>query len=208
MRGLTKASGTGFVIEGNRIMTNAHVIANAKYIIIKKNNDPKKYIAYIKHIGHDCDLAILEVETPGFFENTPPLKFKKVLPKINDTVYSYGYPVGGKKASATKGIVSRIDYVKYTQPEVDHHIAIQIDAATNPGNSGGPIIQEGIDYFIEMGAYGAGQSSWGPTFYGLTKVAQSQKFKDKMIEFLEKKMGGVVFIAEPNNRGAYFKITN
>ena len=70
------------------------------------------------------------------------------------------------------------------------------------------IINEGIDYLIKSGAYGAGQSSWGPTFYGLTKINEAQKLKSKMVEFLEKKTGGMVFIAEPNNKGAFIKVIN
>ena len=142
MRKIMTSSGSGFIISGKRIMTNAHVIANAKYILVAKTNDPNLYPAEIEHIGHDCDLAILKVNNDDFFKATKPLEFAK-LPQINDTVYAYGYPIGGKKVSVTKGIVSRIDYILYTHSGIDSHLAIQIDAAINPGNSGGPIIKDG-----------------------------------------------------------------
>ncbi|MBN1521512.1 MAG: trypsin-like peptidase domain-containing protein [Candidatus Aureabacteria bacterium] len=142
MKKITTQNGTGFIIEGNRIMTNAHVVADAKYIVVRKNNDPNTYTAEIEHIGHDCDLAILKVNEDNFFAGTASLEFSE-LPRINDTVYAYGYPIGGEKVSVTKGIVSRIDYIRYTHSGIDYHLAIQIDAAINPGNSGGPIVKDG-----------------------------------------------------------------
>ena len=76
------------------------------------------------------------------------------------------------------------------------------------GTFSSPIVEDGIKYLIKSGAYGAGQSSWGPAFYGVTKVSEAQNLKQKMINFLEEKTGGIVFIAEPNNKGAYIKVTN
>src|SRR5947209_3978117 len=49
--------GAGFVIAGERVMTNAHVVSNARFITIEKEDDPKKYIATVQHVAHDCDLA-------------------------------------------------------------------------------------------------------------------------------------------------------
>ena len=54
--------GAGFVIEGDRIMTNAHVVSNARVLTVSKEGDPKPYPAKVLHIAHDCDLALLEVE--------------------------------------------------------------------------------------------------------------------------------------------------
>ncbi|MEC7609317.1 MAG: trypsin-like peptidase domain-containing protein, partial [Verrucomicrobiota bacterium] len=54
--------GSGFVIEGQRIMTNAHVVSWSKQIILHRYQDPKPYHARIEFIGHDCDLAVLKVE--------------------------------------------------------------------------------------------------------------------------------------------------
>ena len=60
-------AGTGFVISGNRIMTNAHVVSNARFLTVSKEGDPQPWIARVAHIAHDCDLALLEVERKGFF---------------------------------------------------------------------------------------------------------------------------------------------
>jgi S1-C subfamily serine protease len=142
MQQIASQSGSGFVIQGERIMTNAHVVADAKYIMVQKNNDPKKYPAYIEYTGHDCDLAILKVKDKDFFKDLPVLEFTG-LPQINDTVFAYGFPIGGEKVSVTKGIVSRIDYILFTHSGIDYHLAAQVDAAINPGNSGGPLIKDG-----------------------------------------------------------------
>jgi len=134
--------GTGFIIDGERILTNAHVVSNARFLTVEKEDDPRKYTAKVQFIGHDCDLAVLKVNEPGFFNNTVPLDLGNI-PEIESTVAAYGYPVGGDRMSVTEGIVSRIDFQTYTHSLVDSHLAIQISAAINPGNSGGPVLQHG-----------------------------------------------------------------
>src|SRR5262245_5515668 len=66
-------SGTGWVVSENRLMTNAHVVSNAKFMTVEKEGDPRKYIARVEHVAHDCDLALVRVEDPAFFKGTKPL---------------------------------------------------------------------------------------------------------------------------------------
>jgi S1-C subfamily serine protease len=134
--------GAGFVIEGKRIMTNAHVVSNATFITVVKEGDPKPWAARVLHVAHDCDLALLTVYDQKFFEGTKPLEFGGI-PALESEVSAYGYPIGGDRLSVTRGIVSRIDFLPYSHSEVDSHLTIQIDAAINPGNSGGPVMQGG-----------------------------------------------------------------
>ena len=134
--------GAGFVIEGDRILTNAHVVSNARFIEIEKEDDPKRYPATVQFVGHDCDLAVLKVPDQTFYQNTAPLSFGE-LPEIESEVSVFGYPIGGEHLSVTQGIVSRIDFQTYTHSGVDLHLAVQISAAINPGNSGGPVLQNG-----------------------------------------------------------------
>ena len=134
--------GAGFVVDGKRIMTNAHVVSNARFLTVSKEGDPNPYLAKVLHIAHDCDLALLSVENPAFFKETAPLEFGGI-PDIESVVSAYGYPVGGTRLSVTRGIVSRIDFQPYSHSGMDSHLAIQIDAAINPGNSGGPVMQNG-----------------------------------------------------------------
>jgi S1-C subfamily serine protease len=140
--GLERGVGAGFVISGNRIMTNAHVVANSRYVTVERDGDPNKYPAKVQFIANDCDLAVITVSAPDFFKNMLPLKLGEI-PALESTVSAYGYPIGGERMSVTTGIVSRIDFQLYTHSSVDQHLAIQISAQINPGNSGGPVMQDG-----------------------------------------------------------------
>jgi S1-C subfamily serine protease len=132
--------GAGFVIEGNRIMTNAHVVSNSRYLTVERDGDPNKYPAKVLFVAHDCDLALITVDSPNFYKNMLALKFGGI-PELESTVSAYGYPIGGERMSVTTGIVSRIDFQLYTHSSIDQHLAIQISAQINPGNSGGPVMQ-------------------------------------------------------------------
>lgn len=134
--------GAGFIISGGRIMTNAHVVSNSRYLTVERDGDPKKYPARVLFIAHDCDLALIEVAAPDFLKGTSPLSFGGI-PELESTVSAYGYPIGGQRMSVTTGIVSRIDFQLYTHSAIDQHLAIQISAQINPGNSGGPVMQGG-----------------------------------------------------------------
>jgi S1-C subfamily serine protease len=139
--GVQRGIGAGFVIEGNRIMTNAHVVSNSRYLTVERDGDPNKYQATVLFVAHDCDLALLKVASADFFKNMIPLKFGGI-PDLESTVSAYGYPLGGERMSVTTGIVSRIDFTIYTHSSIDSHLAIQISAQINPGNSGGPVMQD------------------------------------------------------------------
>jgi S1-C subfamily serine protease len=137
-------SGTGWIVSGKnkRVVTNAHVVSNARFLTLEKEGDPKKYIATVEHVAHDCDLAVLKLKDESFFTDTLPLELG-AIPEIESEVSVYGYPIGGERLSVTRGIVSRIDFRPYAHSNVDSHLTIQIDAAINPGNSGGPVLQNG-----------------------------------------------------------------
>jgi S1-C subfamily serine protease len=134
--------GTGFVIGKNQFLTNAHVVSNARRLLITIHGSPRKYAARVKHIAHDCDLALLEVEDFSDFAKFPVFKFGEV-PQLESQVRVIGYPIGGERLSVTRGVVSRIDFSAYSHSRADQHLIVQIDAAINPGNSGGPVVQDG-----------------------------------------------------------------
>src|SRR5438309_4051709 len=138
---LQRGIGAGFVVEGNRIMTNAHVVSNSRYLTVERDGDPNKYPAKVKFIAHDCDLALITVDAPNFYKDMLALKFGGI-PELESTVSAYGYPIGGERMSVTTGIVSRVDFQLYTHSSVDQHLTIQISAQINPGNSGGPVMQD------------------------------------------------------------------
>ena len=151
-----QSSGSGSVIQGNKILTNAHVVANASYVQAQKHNDPRRYLAQVTFISHEADLALLTVEEPGFFDNLTPLAFG-TLPAALQEVSVYGYPIGGKSLSITKGILSRVEQQVYAHAGA-YLLAGQIDAAINPGNSGGPVIVDGKIVGVVMQASSGGRA--------------------------------------------------
>jgi S1-C subfamily serine protease len=134
----TEATGTGVVIEGKRILTNAHVALYASQIQIQANQSGEKLPATIEYLAAGIDLAVLKLEDESFFDTHPALARAQKLPNVKDSVMVYGYPTGGSSLSITKGIVSRIEFAGYNYPVSG--LRIQIDAAINPGNSGGPAL--------------------------------------------------------------------
>jgi S1-C subfamily serine protease len=135
------ASGTGVVIEGKRILTNAHMVIYASQLFVESNQSSDKLPARVEAVSPGIDLAVLRLEDESFFDKRPPLERTSALPEVKETVLVYGYPQGGSTLSITKGIVSRIEFTGYG--EGTSGVRVQIDAAINPGNSGGPALIDG-----------------------------------------------------------------
>jgi S1-C subfamily serine protease len=134
----SEATASGVVIEGKRILTNAHAVLYASQVQVQANAAGDKLPATVVAIAPGIDLAVLQLDDPSFFDSHPPVARASKLPQIKDPVLAYGFPTGGSSLSITKGIVSRIEFVPYSYPVSG--LRIQIDAAINPGNSGGPAI--------------------------------------------------------------------
>ncbi|HHO42106.1 MAG TPA: serine protease [Epsilonproteobacteria bacterium] len=133
--------GSGAIIDGNRILTNAHVIADNTFIEVQRYGKSKRYVASVLSVSHQADLALLEVGDEDFFKGVKPLKLG-VLPQVEQNVVVYGFPMGGNTLSATTGVVSRLEHRTYAHSG-ESFLAIQVDAAVNPGNSGGPALSNG-----------------------------------------------------------------
>jgi len=136
--GPRESTGTGVIIEGNRILTNAHVVLYASQVQVQANQSGDKFSATVESIAQGIDLAVLKLDDETFFKDRVPLPRATKLPAVKDSVMVYGFPTGGTTLSITKGIVSRIDFTLYNFPTSG--LRIQIDAAINPGNSGGPAV--------------------------------------------------------------------
>jgi S1-C subfamily serine protease len=129
---------SGVIIDGNRILTNAHAVVYASDIQVQAAKEGDKVPATVAAIAPGVDLAVLKLADNSFFRKHAPVARANVLPRIKDSVLVYGFPVGGDSLSITKGIVSRIEFVPYSFSTSG--LRIQIDAAINAGNSGGPAI--------------------------------------------------------------------
>ncbi|KAA6422597.1 MAG: protease Do-like 9-like [Trebouxia sp. A1-2] len=130
------STSSGFITAGKRILTNAHCVDHHTQVKVRRRGSDMKYVAQVLAVGTECDIAMLTVEDPAFWLGVEPVKFG-VLPRLQDSVTVIGFPIGGDTMSVTSGVVSRIEVTSYVHGAAEL-LAIQIDAAINSGNSGGP----------------------------------------------------------------------
>ena len=145
-------TGSGFCVETSRgkvVITNAHVADNAFIVQLTQQGNTTKHITKVECISHELDLAILKLPIP--LSNITPLVVQKRPPRLFQDVQVFGYPEGGNNISVTKGVISRIDVQLYAHAAAlgfeEHMVGswgnllqLQIDAAINSGNSGGPSV--------------------------------------------------------------------
>lgn len=123
--------GSGFAIGNNVIVTNAHVIEDSRYVNVT-TYESKKYTAEIYALDNEIDIAVLLVDGADFV----PLKIgKEDSIKIGEDIYTVGAP-NSMAYTLTKGVISAKDR------NVSGQTYIQIDAAINQGNSGGPLLND------------------------------------------------------------------
>jgi S1-C subfamily serine protease len=139
--GATSASGSGCIISGKRILTNAHVVSNATFIQVRRSGSAVRFPARVLAVSHEADLGLITVDDADFFRGIAPLELGN-MPKSRSEVSVYGFPLGGDTLSITKGVISRVEHQTYAHSSA-YLLTAQIDAAINPGNSGGPAIVDG-----------------------------------------------------------------
>merc|ERR1719335_627667 len=90
-------------------------------------------------VGWECDCAVLKVveDEDDFWKGIQVVQLSKKVPHLEEPVLCVGFPVGGDTISVTSGVVSRVEVQTYAQTCAEL-LGIQIDAAINSGNSGGP----------------------------------------------------------------------
>ncbi|KAG7631486.1 PDZ domain [Arabidopsis suecica] len=133
--------GSGFAIAGKKILTNAHVVEGMNdhiFVHVKRHGSQVKYKAKVQKIAHECDLAILEIDSDEFWKGMNPLEFGDI-PPLNEIVYVVGYPKAGETICVTKGVVTGVKTGNYLRSSTKL-LTIHIDATTYGGNSGGPVI--------------------------------------------------------------------
>ena len=151
-----EATGSGVIIDGNRILTNAHVVAYSSQIQVQTNQSGDKIPAAVIASAPDVDLALLKLDDDAFFKTHKAVARSSVVPRPKDEVLAYGYPTGGTELSITKGIVSRVEFAQYNVN--GGGLRVQVDAAINPGNSGGPVMANGRLIGLAFAAIGGSQN--------------------------------------------------
>jgi S1-C subfamily serine protease len=152
-----QGQGSGFLLDKQgHILTNNHVINNAQRVEVTLS-DKHKYKATVVGVDKNHDLALLQINAPNVQPAT--LANSQGL-TVGQRVYAIGNPFG-LQGTMTRGIISAIRSIRGPQnnPIED---AIQTDAAVNPGNSGGPLLNsrgEVIGITTLIANNGADQSS-------------------------------------------------
>lgn len=127
-------SGTGFIVNSNGfIITAAHVVRNAQQIQVNLNG--KSWDASVLSIDEKHDIALIVIEATGLkalsLANSNSVQ-------LGEDIRAVGYPLSsivGSTLKISRGSISGIT-------SIDAQRYLQIDAAVNPGNSGGPILND------------------------------------------------------------------
>ena len=135
-------SGTGIVLDNNgTILTNDHVVSGASSVTVAPGASPSNTrTATVVGEDPDSDLAVLKVDPSGL--GLKPLTFADSSGvSVGDAVYAIGNPYGLDE-TLTRGIVSALGRQISAPDGATINGAIQTDAALNPGNSGGPLLND------------------------------------------------------------------
>jgi putative serine protease PepD len=135
-----QATGSGFVVsKDGLIVSNAHVVDGASQVAVKVGTADKQLAAQVVGVDASRDLALLKVDDGTL----PALSFgesDKVA--VGDAVYAIGNPYG-LDHTLTTGVVSALGRDLQSPSGATISGAIQTDAALNPGNSGGALLDAG-----------------------------------------------------------------
>ncbi|HEY1994181.1 MAG TPA: trypsin-like peptidase domain-containing protein [Edaphobacter sp.] len=153
-----QGQGSGFILDKQgHILTNNHVIDNAQKVEVTLS-DKHKYKATVVGVDKGHDLALLQINNAPDLQ--PATLAESTSLTVGQRVYAIGNPFG-LSGTMTRGIISAIRSIRgpNNSPIED---AIQTDAAVNPGNSGGPLLNsrgEVIGVTTLIANNGADQSS-------------------------------------------------
>lgn len=134
--------GSGVVIAPGKVLTNAHVVSEASEILVETDQTKLPIQAELLAFDDFRDLALLGVDDAAFIKNHPPVDLLDGLPDEGARVVVMGYPMGGDALSTTSGVVSRTEWADIGMGG-QSGMRVQVDAAVNSGNSGGPAFVDG-----------------------------------------------------------------
>lgn len=149
--------GSGFLYNNRGdIVTNAHVVANAKNVKVK-TSDSREFAGTVIGVSNETDIAVVRV--PGL-EGTTPLEISSdQKSEIGDEVFALGSPLGLQN-TVTTGIISGVDRDLDIEP-FHYEDVYQISAPIAPGNSGGPLIDSKTGKVVGINSAGIEQGSIG-----------------------------------------------
>jgi thioredoxin-related protein len=168
-----RGSGSGFCIaDGNYVMTNHHVIADAKKIMVHLNGEEERYTAHLVADNADGDMAIIKIDLPQG-KKLKPIPFAAKDVKIGDEVCAFGWPgllSENSWSTLTNGLVSGID---------DREGFLITNCKIEHGNSGGPLCSVSGCCVVGMNSRKTGTGGDLSESYGMAIPAS------KLIEFIK-----------------------
>jgi putative serine protease PepD len=166
-----QGTGSGFVVSSDGlIVTNQHVVDGASEVAVKIGTDGEQLPAEIVGVDASQDLALLKVDG----NDLPTLELgDSESVEVGDDTYAIGNPYG-LDHTLTTGVVSALDRDLQAPNGATISGAIQTDAALNPGNSGGPLL-DGDGRVIGVNAQIAASNGGGNVGIGFAIPASTVK---------------------------------
>lgn len=130
--------GSGFIIDPSGIaVTNNHVVTGAAFLKVFVAGEDKPRNARVLGVSECADLAVIDIQGDGFHY----LNWSAQPIKVGLDIYAAGFPLGDPEYTLTRGIIAKAN-ANGESSWASVRRVIQHDAATNPGNSGGPIVDK------------------------------------------------------------------
>ena len=128
--------GSGFIIDPSGIaVTNNHVVTGAAFLRVWVGGESQSRNAKILGVSECSDLAVIDIDGDDF----PYLDWYPGAADVGLEIYVAGFPLGDPEFTLTRGIISKRQAGGETPwSSVDH--VLEYDATTNPGNSGGAVV--------------------------------------------------------------------
>jgi beta-ribofuranosylaminobenzene 5'-phosphate synthase len=180
----------GFVVDGGKKMKNGSIIAESFPPLIFRQPFPEewKFVVAVP----DVKRGLAKTEEKDAFGQMPPMPAKVVGRLCQLTVMKLLPALVDRDIGSFGGALTQIQVVIG-----DYFAGVQ------GGTFSSSAAAETIDFMKACGAYGVGQSSWGPAVYGLTQgETEARNLRAEVEAFLQDRDGGQVFVANANNRGA------
>jgi beta-RFAP synthase len=183
----------GFVVDGGKKMKNRSIVPDSFPPLTFRQPFPEdwKFVVAVP----DVKKGLAKTEEKNAFAQMPPMPVE-IVGKMCRLIMMKMLP-----ALVDQDIESFGDALTTIQVVVGGYFA-EVQGGTFSSSAAA----ESIEFMKGCGAYGAGQSSWGPAVYGLVQgESQAKELRSKVEAFLQDNGGGQVFVANPNNRGATIK---
>jgi beta-ribofuranosylaminobenzene 5'-phosphate synthase len=183
----------GFVVDGGKKMKGGSVVHESFPPLIFRQPFPEdwKFVVAVP----DVKKGLAKTEEKNAFGQMPPMP-DKVVGRICQLTMMKLLP-----ALMDRDIESFGDALTQIQVVIGDYFA-----GVQGGTFSSSTATETIEFMKKRGAYGVGQSSWGPAVYGLTQdETQAKQLQGEVEAFLQDRDGGQVFVANANNRGATIK---